>query len=58
MKVHNRLPGSRKRITKALLELPGHLEKTLKQTDVYKKVAKQLFKKNSTLFLGRGFIFQ
>jgi len=54
MKVHNRLPESRKRITKALLELPGHLEKTLKQADVYKKVAKQLFKKNSTLFLGRG----
>ena len=57
MKVHNRLPGSRKRITKALFELPGHLEKTLKQTDVYKKVAKQLFKKNSTLFLGRGLYF-
>ena len=57
MKVHNRLPGSRKRITKALLELPGHLEKTLKQVDVYKKVAKQLFKKNSTLFLGRGLYF-
>ena len=54
MKVHNRPPGSRKRITKALLELPGHLEETLKQADVYKKVAKQLFKKNSTLFLGRG----
>ena len=57
MKVHNRLPGSRKKITKALLELPRHLEKTLKQTDVYKKVAKQLFKKNSTLFLGRGLYF-
>ncbi len=57
MKVHNRLPQARKRITKALLELPGHLEKTLKQADVYKKVAKQLFKKNSTLFLGRGLYF-
>ena len=57
MKAHNRLPGSRKIITKALLELPGHLEKTLKQADVYKKVAKQLFKKNSTLFLGRGLYF-
>ena len=57
MKVHNRLPHARKRITKALLELPEHLEKTLKQTDVYKKVAKQLFKKNSTLFLGRGLYF-
>ena len=33
------------------------LEKTLKQTEVYKKVAKQLFKKNSTLFLGRGLYF-
>ena len=57
MKAHNRLPGSRNIITKALLELPGHLEKTLKQADVYKKVAKQLFKKNSTLFLGRGLYF-
>ena len=57
MKVHNRLPHARKRITKALLELPEHLEKTLKQADVYKKVAKQLFKKNSTLFLGRGLYF-
>ena len=57
MKVHNRLPQARKRITKALLELPGHLEKTLKQADLYKKVAKQLFKKNSTLFLGRGLYF-
>ena len=57
MKVHNRLPSARKRITKALLELPAHLEKTLKQVDTYKKVAKQLFKKNSTLFLGRGLYF-
>ena len=57
MKVHNRSPQARKRITKALLELPEHLEKTLKQADVYKKVAKQLFKKNSTLFLGRGLYF-
>ena len=57
MKVHNRLPGSRKKITKALLDLPEHLEKTLKQANVYKKVAKQLFKKNSTLFLGRGLYF-
>tara|TARA_B100000989_G_scaffold295126_1_gene275497 strand:+ start:561 stop:2384 length:1824 start_codon:yes stop_codon:yes gene_type:complete len=57
MKVHNRLPGARKRITKALLELPKHLEKTLRQADVYKKVAKQLFKKNSALFLGRGLYF-
>ncbi len=57
MRVHGCLPSARKRITKALNELPKHLEKTLKQTDMYKKVAKQLFKKNSTLFLGRGLYF-
>ena len=57
MRVHGCLPSARKRITKALNELPKHLEKTLKQIDVYKKVAKQLFKKNSTLFLGRGLYF-
>ena len=57
MRVHGCLPSARKRITKALHELPKHLEKTLKQTDMYKKVAKQLFKKNSTLFLGRGLYF-
>ena len=57
MRVHGSLPRARKRITKALQELPKHIEKTLKQTDVYKKVAKQLFKKNSTLFLGRGLYF-
>ena len=57
MRVRNCLPSARKRIIKALNELPKHLEKTLKQTDVYKKVAKQLFKKNSTLFLGRGLYF-
>ena len=54
MRVHGCLPSARKKITKALQELPRHLEKTLKETDVYKRVAKQLFKKNSTLFLGRG----
>ena len=57
MRVHDCSPSARKRITKALNELPKHLEKTLKQTEVYKKVAKQLFKKNSTLFLGRGLYF-
>ncbi len=57
MKTHNCLPSARRRITKALHDLPKHLEKTLKQTDVYKNVAKQLFKKNSTLFLGRGLYF-
>ena len=34
---------------KALNELPKHLEKTLKQTDVYKEVAKQ-FQKNNSFF--------
>ena len=57
MRVHNAMPQGRKKITKALKDLPGHLEKTLKQTEVYKKVAKQLFKKHSTLFLGRGLYF-
>ena len=57
MRVHDCLPSARKRITKALNELPKHLEKTLKQSETYKKVAKQLFKKNSTLFLGRGLYF-
>lgn len=57
MRVHGCSPRARKRITKALNELPKHLETTLKQTEVYKKVAKQLFKKNSTLFLGRGLYF-
>ena len=57
MRVRGSLPRARKRITKALQELPKHIEKTLKQTEVYKKVAKQLFKKNSTLFLGRGLYF-
>jgi glucosamine--fructose-6-phosphate aminotransferase (isomerizing) len=57
MRVHGVSPQGRKKITKALKELPNHLEKTLKQTEVYKKVAKQLFKKHSTLFLGRGLYF-
>jgi len=57
MRVHGSLPRARKRIAKALQELPKHIERTLKQTEVYKKVAKQLFKKNSTLFLGRGLYF-
>ena len=57
MRVHGVSPQGRKKITNALKELPNHLEKTLKQTAVYKKVAKQLFKKHSTLFLGRGLYF-
>jgi glucosamine--fructose-6-phosphate aminotransferase (isomerizing) len=57
MRVHKTSPQGRKKITQALRELPDQLEKTLKQTEIYKKVAKQLFKKNSTLFLGRGLYF-
>ena len=57
MRVHEVSPQGRKKITKALKELPSHIDKTLKQTEVYKKVAKQLFKKNSALFLGRGLYF-
>ena len=57
MRVHKTSPQGRKKITQALRDLPDQLEKTLKQTEVYKKVAKQLFKKNSTLFLGRGLYF-
>ena len=57
MRVHKTSPQGRKKITQALRDLPDQLEKTLKQTEIYKKVAKQLFKKNSTLFLGRGLYF-
>ena len=57
MRVHNKMPGGRAMIAKALLELPNQIKKTLKQTEDYKKVAKQLFKKNSTLFLGRGLYY-
>ena len=57
MRVHKVSPKGRKQITNALKDLPDHIEKTLELTEVYKKVAKQLFKKNSTLFLGRGLYF-
>jgi glucosamine--fructose-6-phosphate aminotransferase (isomerizing) len=57
MRVHKVSPQGRKKITKSLKELPDQIEKTLKQTEIYKKVAKQIFKKNSTLFLGRGLYF-
>ena len=57
MRIHNRLPTARKRIVKALKETPKHINTILKQKEVYKKIAKQLFKKNSTLFLGRGLYF-
>ena len=57
MRVHNKLPTARKKITSALRELPKLINKTLKMTGEYKKVAKLLFKRNSALFLGRGLYF-
>ena len=57
MKVHNKLPAARKKITAALRGLPKLINNTLKMTDEYKKVAKLLFKRNSALFLGRGLYF-
>ena len=44
-------------ISSALLELPKNIEKTLKDLDTYKAVAKLIFNKNSALFLGRGMYF-
>ena len=57
MRVHNKLPTARKKITAALRDLPKLINKTLKMTDEYKKVAKLLFKRSSALFLGRGLYF-
>ena len=57
MRVNNKLPTARKRITAALNDLPKLINKTLKITDEYKKVAKLLFKRTSALFLGRGLYF-
>lgn len=57
MEVKEVKPIGRKNIAAALLELPKHLEKTLKMTDAYKEAAKLLFKRHSTLFLGRGLYF-
>ncbi len=57
MKVNNKLPTARKKITAALKDLPKLINKTLKMTDEYKKVAKLLFKRSSALFLGRGLYF-
>ena len=57
MRVHNKLPTARKKITTALKDLPKLINKTLKMTGEYKKVAKLLFKRNSALFLGRGLYF-
>ena len=57
MRVHNKLPAARKKITAALKDLPKLISKTLKLTGEYKQVAKLLFKRNSALFLGRGLYF-
>jgi len=57
MRVHNKLPAARKKITAALKDLPKLINKTLKMTGEYKQVAKLLFKRNSALFLGRGLYF-
>ena len=57
MGVKEAKPRGRKNIAAALLELPNQLEKTLKMTDIYKEAAKLLFKRHSTLFLGRGLYF-
>ena len=57
MGVKGAKPRGRKNIAAALLELPKQLEKTLKMTDTYKEAAKLLFKRHSTLFLGRGSLF-
>ena len=57
MRVHNQTPNARKKITNALRDLPKHIDKTLKMTDVYKSTAKLLFKRSSALFLGRGLYF-
>ena len=57
MKVHNRPAKSIANISSALLELPKNIEKTLKDLDTYKAVAKLIFNKNSALFLGRGMYF-
>ena len=49
--------GTIKNIASSLIDLPNQLEKTLKMTDTYKAAAKLLFKRHSTLFLGRGLYF-
>ncbi|GIR08459.1 MAG: hypothetical protein CM15mP19_02550 [Gammaproteobacteria bacterium] len=57
MKVKGAKPGTIKNIASSLIELPDQLAKTLKMTDTYKAAAKLLFKRHSTLFLGRGLYF-
>ena len=57
MEVKGAKPGTIKNIASSLIELPDQLAKTLKMTDTYKAAAKLLFKRHSTLFLGRGLYF-
>jgi glucosamine--fructose-6-phosphate aminotransferase (isomerizing) len=57
MQVKEAKPGTIKNIASSLVDLPNQLEKTLKMTDTYKEAAKLLFKRHSTLFLGRGLYF-
>ncbi len=57
MQVKEKPKSSIKQISKALMELPKNIEKTLKDLEPYKKVAKLIFNKSSALFLGRGMYF-
>ena len=57
MKINNKPENSIKKISKALMDLPKNLQKTLEDLEPYKKVAKLIFNKNSALFLGRGMYF-
>ena len=57
MKINNKPENSIKKISKALMDLPKNLQKSLEDLEPYKKVAKLIFNKNSALFLGRGMYF-
>ena len=57
MQVKEKPKSTIKQISKALMELPKNIEKTLKDLESYKKVAKLIFNKSSALFLGRGMYF-
>jgi len=57
MQVKEAKAGTIKNIASSLIDLPNQLEKTLKMTDTYKAAAKLLFRRYSTLFLGRGLYF-
>ena len=57
MQVKEKPKSSIKKISTALMQLPNNIEKTLKDLEPYKKVAKLIFNKSSALFLGRGMYF-